>query len=102
MSVASKDSIQEQDILHTSFTNSQHSHSSSRRTTLDTITMSNGRESINVADVNRMEAFRNDRNSWAVSPGAGGVRQSIYYDDENRQRKSKIGGVFKRMFKKDE
>ncbi|OQR80585.1 hypothetical protein THRCLA_23454 [Thraustotheca clavata] len=29
------------------------------------------------------------------------VRQTVYYDDE-KHRTSKIGGMFKKMFKKDE
>lgn len=34
-------------------------------------------------------------------PNGGGHRSSGYYEDD-RHRKSRIGGMFKKMFKKDE
>lgn len=35
-------------------------------------------------------------------PNGGGNRGSVYYDENGHHRKSRIGGMFKKMFKKDE
>ncbi|KAJ0409283.1 hypothetical protein P43SY_006780 [Pythium insidiosum] len=37
-----------------------------------------------------------DRNTWV-----SGGRTSVYFEEESRHRKSRIGGMFKKMFKKD-
>ena len=39
-----------------------------------------------------------ERSTWVSS----GSRASVYYDEDTRGRKSRIGGMFKKMFKKDE
>ncbi|DAZ96407.1 TPA: hypothetical protein N0F65_012488 [Lagenidium giganteum] len=64
---------------------------SDRRSHLDTIMLTSARSM--TSDMDTDSTY--DRSSYAPS------RSSVYFDDESRNRKSRIGGMFKKMFKKD-
>jgi hypothetical protein len=63
------------------------------RNLVDSVHASSNLNGLSEADVSYQE-----RATWVSS----GSRASVYYDEDTRGRKSRIGGMFKKMFKKDE
>lgn len=81
-----------------------------RRSTLDTIMMNPKPVRASVINgamsphADEDEYAEREHSMWAAPAASSNnsSRSSMYgYDDETRQRKSKIGGMFKKMFKKD-
>lgn len=70
-----------------------------RRSTIDAV-MNNPVRGYNAGDRNNeLESSAHDSDRASYVPNGG--RASAYYDEENRHRKSRIGGMFKKMFKKE-
>uniref|UniRef100_K3X800 Myosin motor domain-containing protein n=1 Tax=Globisporangium ultimum (strain ATCC 200006 / CBS 805.95 / DAOM BR144) TaxID=431595 RepID=K3X800_GLOUD len=77
---------------------SNSSYQMERRSTIDAI-MNNPVRSYNAGDHNELDSSAHDGDRASYIPH--GRTSSVYYDDENRHRKSRIGGMFKKMFKKE-
>ncbi|GLE03203.1 hypothetical protein PINS_up012082 [Pythium insidiosum] len=76
----------------------------SRRATIDSVLMNPPlpRNLVDASDDKAQHQHQHDGDAYADrATWVSGGRTSVYFEEESRHRKSRIGGMFKKMFKKD-